>query len=71
MTDLVTIQPPGSEPAKELAVISGKGGTGKTSMVAAFAALAKSVVLADCDMDAADLHLVLESRVLRREPFAG
>ena len=38
---------------KELVVISGKGGTGKTSIVAAFAALAKNAVFADCDVDAA------------------
>jgi MinD superfamily P-loop ATPase len=42
---------------KEIAVISGKGGTGKTSIVASFAALAKNAALADCDVDAADLHL--------------
>ena len=48
---------------KELVVISGKCGTGKTSIVAAFAALAKNAVLADCDVDAADLHLVLEPKV--------
>jgi len=71
VSDLVTIQPPGGKPVKELAVISGKGGTGKTSMVAAFAALAQSIVLADCDVDAADLHIVLEPRVLRSEPFTG
>lgn len=45
---------------KELVVISGKGGTGKTSVTASFAALAKNAVLADCDVDAADLHLILE-----------
>jgi MinD superfamily P-loop ATPase len=45
---------------KELVVLSGKGGTGKTSIVASFAALAESKVLADCDVDAADLHLVLQ-----------
>jgi len=56
---------------KELAVISGKGGTGKTSMVASFAALAEGAVLADCDVDAADLHLVLEPKVVRRERFSG
>jgi len=56
---------------KELVVISGKGGTGKTSMVASFAALAGRAVLADCDVDAADLHLVLEPKVLRRERFSG
>jgi MinD superfamily P-loop ATPase len=44
---------------KELVIISGKGGTGKTSITASFAALAKNAVLADCDVDAADLHLIL------------
>jgi MinD superfamily P-loop ATPase len=56
---------------KEVVVISGKGGTGKTSLVASFAALARGAVLADCDVDAADLHLVLEPRVLEREPWSG
>ncbi len=54
---------------KELVVISGKGGTGKTSIVAAFAALAEKAVLADCDVDASDLHLVLAPEVRRREEF--
>ncbi|OPZ31449.1 MAG: Electron transport complex subunit RsxB [Lentisphaerae bacterium ADurb.BinA184] len=53
----------------ELVVISGKGGTGKTSVVASFAALAGNAVLADADVDAADLHLVLAPTVVRREPF--
>ena len=57
--------------AKELVVISGKGGTGKTSIVASFAALAEKAVLADCDVDAADLHLVLEPTIVRREEFSG
>ena len=56
---------------KELVVISGKGGTGKTSIVASFAALADRVVLADCDVDAADLHLVLDPTVVRQESFSG
>jgi len=56
---------------KELVVISGKGGTGKTSIVASFAALANGKVLADCDVDAADLHLVLEPGVVHREVFKG
>ncbi len=56
---------------KELVIISGKGGTGKTSVTASFAALAHNPVLADCDVDAADLHLVLEPRVQRRESFSG
>ena len=56
---------------KELVVISGKGGTGKTSIVAAFAALAKNAVFADCDVDAADLHLVLEPKVKQTCDFSG
>ncbi len=56
---------------KELVVISGKGGTGKTSVVAGFAVLARGVVLADCDVDASDLHLVLAPEVQRSEPFSG
>lgn len=56
---------------KQLAVISGKGGTGKTTIVAAFAALARHAVLADCDVDAADLHLILHPTIEREEPFRG
>ena len=56
---------------KEIVVISGKGGTGKTSIVASFAALAENVVLSDCDVDAADLHLVLEPRVKQTSNFSG
>jgi len=56
---------------KELVVISGKGGTGKTSIVASFAALAKNAVLADCDVDAADLHLILKPEVKRTTDFSG
>lgn len=53
----------------EITVISGKGGTGKTSLVASLAALADNVVLADCDVDAADLHLVMSPRVRETKPF--
>ena len=56
---------------KELVIVSGKGGTGKTSVVASFAALAESKVLADCDVDAADLHLVLEPTIISQEDFSG
>ena len=45
---------------KEVVILSGKGGTGKTSVVGSLAALAKRAVLADCDVDAADLHLLLQ-----------
>jgi MinD superfamily P-loop ATPase len=58
-------------PPQELVVISGKGGTGKTSVVAAFAALAGGAVLADCDVDAADLHLVLDPQIGPEHPFSG
>lgn len=54
---------------KELVVISGKGGTGKTSVTASFAVLARHAVIADCDVDAADLHLVLSPRVVERHEF--
>jgi len=54
---------------KELVVLSGKGGTGKTSIVASFAALAQSKVLVDCDVDAADLHLVLQPHIREDHEF--
>ncbi len=54
---------------KELVVISGKGGTGKTSVTGSFAALAKNAVLADCDVDAADLHLLLQPDVCAEHDF--
>ncbi|NLC56908.1 MAG: 4Fe-4S binding protein [Armatimonadetes bacterium] len=56
---------------KQLAVGCGKGGTGKTSLVASFAALADDIVLADCDVDAANLHLLLHPRIEQREEFRG
>jgi MinD superfamily P-loop ATPase len=54
---------------KELVVISGKGGTGKTSLVAAFASLAQNKVLCDADVDAADLHLIMEPRIREEHDF--
>jgi len=55
---------------QELVIISGKGGTGKTSVAASFAALAAGrAVLADCDVDAADLHLVLAPRIIESTDF--
>jgi len=54
---------------KEVVVLSGKGGTGKTSIVGSFAAIAKSKVLADCDVDAADLHLLLQPTVREEHEF--
>ncbi len=54
---------------KELVIISGKGGTGKTSVTASFAVLAERPVVCDCDVDAADLHLVLEPTIRERHEF--
>ena len=54
---------------KELVILSGKGGTGKTSITASFAMLAQRPVVADCDVDAADLHLVLAPILRERHEF--
>ncbi len=56
---------------KQLTIISGKGGTGKTTIAAAFASLAKNAVLADCDVDAADLHLILKPEIQETIEFSG
>jgi MinD superfamily P-loop ATPase len=54
---------------KQIVIISGKGGTGKTVIAGAFAALAKNKVMADCDVDAADLHLLLQPNIKERHEF--
>ncbi|MDP8259954.1 MAG: ATP-binding protein [Candidatus Gygaella obscura] len=54
---------------KQILVISGKGGTGKTVLSASFAALAKKCVVSDCDVDAADLHLLLRPKIKQTEKF--
>jgi MinD superfamily P-loop ATPase len=56
---------------KELVVISGKGGTGKTSITGALAALAQNSVLCDADVDAADLHLLMNPDILKTSDFSG
>jgi MinD superfamily P-loop ATPase len=56
---------------KELVIISGKGGTGKTSITASLAVLAGRVALADCDVDAPNLALVLPVRTEHSQPFSG
>lgn len=55
----------------ELVIISGKGGTGKTSITAAFAALAKNRILCDADVDAADLHLLMAPDIKKKSDFMG
>lgn len=54
---------------KELVILSGKGGTGKTSITASFARLAECPVVADCDVDASDLHLVLSPTLREKHVF--
>src|SRR4030066_1618321 len=54
---------------KQIVIISGKGGTGKTVLTASFAVLAENKVMADCDVDAADLHLLLHPTVKERHEF--
>jgi MinD superfamily P-loop ATPase len=54
---------------KKLVILSGKGGTGKTTIMAAFASLAENKILCDADVDAADLHLIVAPDILRRMDF--
>ncbi|UJX39354.1 ATP-binding protein [Desulfovibrio sp. JY] len=54
---------------REIIILSGKGGAGKTSFTAAFAALAKKKVVCDLDVDAPDLHILLDPSDEAREPF--
>ena len=56
---------------KEITVISGKGGTGKTTLTAALAAAGSDMVLCDCDVDAADLHLITNPRIRETYMFEG
>lgn len=53
----------------EIVILSGKGGTGKTSLSAAFATIDKNTVVADCDVDGSDLHLILQPQNYRTERF--
>jgi MinD superfamily P-loop ATPase len=55
----------------QLTVLSGKGGTGKTSLVASFATFSPSMVVTDCDVDAPDLHLLLHPKILQTQDFQG
>ncbi|MCT4601929.1 MAG: P-loop NTPase [Marinifilum sp.] len=55
----------------EITILSGKGGTGKTGLTAAFAAIANNFVLADIDVDAPDLHLIMQPKCIERNVFHG
>ena len=54
---------------KEITILSGKGGAGKTSVAAALASLAPNSVFCDCDLDAADLHLILTPEIREEYEF--
>ncbi len=56
---------------KEITILSGKGGTGKTTITAALASLANNAVLCDNDVDAADLHLILQPKIEEEHVYAG
>ena len=56
---------------KQITILSGKGGTGKTTITACFAALSSNSVFADCDVDASNLHLLLNPRVKETNEFKG
>ena len=54
---------------KEIVILSGKGGTGKTSLVGSLAFLAEHKIMVDCDVDVADLHLLLDPEPRSRNEF--
>ena len=56
---------------RQITIISGKGGTGKTVLTASFAALAKNACFVDCDVDAADLHLLLKPQIREKHQFVS
>lgn len=56
---------------KQIVVISGKGGTGKTTVASSFAYLAENVNIADCDVEAPNLNLMLENKTLSKRPYFG
>jgi MinD superfamily P-loop ATPase len=60
-----------ADPVREIGIISGKGGTGKTTLAACLAVLSKRMVMADTDVDAPDLHLLLSPSIIESRPFVG
>jgi len=56
---------------KQITVLSGKGGTGKTTITASLAVLAENTIIADCDVDAPDLHMLLHPSIIKTQEFKG
>ncbi|MCD6090156.1 MAG: 4Fe-4S binding protein [Bacteroidales bacterium] len=56
---------------KQIVIVSGKGGTGKTSITSAFASIAQNKILVDCDVDAADLFLITQPTILESHEYEG
>src|SRR6056297_2200931 len=56
---------------RQIVILSGKGGTGKTSLVASLIPYFEQLVLADCDVDAPDLNILLEEQGMKTEDFVG
>jgi len=55
----------------QLAIVSGKGGTGKTTLSGSLSVLFDSIVMADCDVDAPNLHLILENKLIEKYEYFG
>lgn len=56
---------------REITIISGKGGTGKTSLCASFAHLAQNAVICDLDVDVPDMHIILRPETIKTRDFIG
>lgn len=55
----------------EIAVVSGKGGTGKSCISAAFVSISKKIVLADCDVDAANMHILFQPEIIEEQVYVS
>ena len=56
---------------KQIVFISGKGGTGKSTLVSSLSLLVQNKMLADCDVEAPNLHILVEGEVLKKADFSG